>query len=68
LNALFETMRRLIGATVTPEYAAPRAGDVRDSLADLTLAKEILGYRPLVAFEEGIKRTVDWYRAMPATT
>jgi len=63
LNALFEAMRKLIGATVKPEYAEPRAGDVRDSLADLRLAKEILGYKPTVPFEEGLKRTVEWYRS-----
>ncbi len=67
LNALFEAMRRLIGATVKPEYAGPRTGDVRDSLADLRLAKEILGYKPIVPFEEGLKRTVDWYRSVAAT-
>ena len=68
LNALFEAMRRLIGATVKPEYAGPRAGDVRDSLADLRLAKEILGYKPIVPFEEGLRRTVEWYRTLAATT
>ena len=68
LNALFEAMRRLIGATVKPEYAEPRAGDVRDSLADLRLAKEILGYKPIVPFEEGLRRTVEWYRTLAATT
>ena len=67
LNALFEAMRRLIGATVKPDYAGSRAGDVRDSLADLRLAKEILGYKPIVPFEEGLKRTVDWYRSVAAT-
>ena len=68
LNALFEAMRKLIGATVQPEYAGPRTGDVRDSQADLRLAKEILGYKPLVPFEEGLKRTVDWYRSISAKT
>ena len=68
LNALFEAMRRLIGANVKPEYAGTRAGDVRDSLADLRLAKEILGYKPIVPFEEGLKRTVDWYRSLATTT
>jgi nucleoside-diphosphate-sugar epimerase len=68
LNALFEAMRRLIGATVKPEYAGPRAGDVRDSLADLRLAKEILGYKPMVPFEEGLRRTVEWYRTLAPTT
>ncbi len=68
LNELFEAMRRLIGATVKPEYAEPRAGDVRDSLADLRLAKEILGYKPIVPFEEGLRRTVEWYKTLAATT
>jgi nucleoside-diphosphate-sugar epimerase len=68
LNELFEAMRRLLGATVKPEYAEPRAGDVRDSLADLRLAKEILGYKPIVPFEEGLRRTVEWYRTVAATT
>jgi nucleoside-diphosphate-sugar epimerase len=67
LNALFEAMRRLIGATVKPEYAEPRAGDVHDSLADLHLAKEILGYKPIVPFEEGLRQTIDWYRSVAAT-
>jgi nucleoside-diphosphate-sugar epimerase len=64
LNQLFETMRRLIGADVSPQYAPERAGDVRDSQADITRAREILGYEPIVSFEEGLRHTVDWYRAM----
>jgi nucleoside-diphosphate-sugar epimerase len=62
LNALFETMRRLIGVDVKPDYAEPREGDVRDSQADIALAKRILGYEPIVSFEDGLRRTVDWYR------
>jgi UDP-glucose 4-epimerase len=62
LNRLFETMRRLIGADVRPQYAPSRAGDVRDSQADIRQAREILGYEPQVPFEEGLRRTVDWYR------
>ena len=46
----------------------PRAGDVRDSLADLRLAKAILGYKPIVPFEEGLRRTVEWYKTLAATT
>ena len=68
LNALFEAMRRLIGANVKPEYGEPRAGDVRDSLADLRLAKDILGYKPIVPFEEGLRLTVEWYRTLATTT
>ena len=62
LNQLFETMRSLVGSKVTPNYVEPRAGDVRDSQADIAKAKQILGYEPIVSFEEGLKRTVAWYR------
>jgi nucleoside-diphosphate-sugar epimerase len=68
LNALFEAMKRLIGANVTAQYADTRAGDVRDSLADLHLAKEILGYKPIVSFEDGLRLTVEWYRSLAPTT
>jgi nucleoside-diphosphate-sugar epimerase len=68
LNGLFEAMRRLIGADVKPIYAEGRPGDVRDSLADLRLAKDLLGYKPIVPFEEGLRQTVDWYRSMAPTT
>ncbi|HZB24625.1 MAG TPA: SDR family oxidoreductase [Vicinamibacterales bacterium] len=63
LNQLFETMRRLVGATVQPVYQDERAGDVTDSQADISLAREVLGYQPTVSFEEGLKATVDWYRS-----
>ena len=62
LNQLFETMKRLTGATVQPVYAENRTGDVRDSQADIRLAREILGYEPIVSFEDGLQKTVDWYR------
>ena len=68
LNVLFETMRRLIGVDVTPVYAAPRKGDVRDSQADITKAQRILGYQPTVSFEDGLQRTVEWYRASRSVT
>jgi nucleoside-diphosphate-sugar epimerase len=66
LNQLFEAMRRIIGATVEPRYAEPRAGDVRDSQADIAKARRILGYEPTVSFEDGLQRTVDWYRTAAA--
>jgi UDP-glucose 4-epimerase len=64
LNQLFETVRRITGATVRPVYAELRAGDVRDSQADISLARELLGYEPSVSFEDGLQKTVDWYRAI----
>ena len=67
LNELFTTLRDIIGAKVEPEYLPERAGDVRDSQADIGKAKRILGYSPVIPFDEGLRRTVDWYRtARPA--
>lgn len=62
LNDTFRILRELTGFKGEPVYDAPRAGDIRDSLADIRLAGEALGYRPLVNFKEGLRRTVDWYR------
>lgn len=59
---LFDAMKRLTGAGVEPVFAAPRAGDVRDSQADISKARRLLGYEPRVSFEEGLARTVAWYR------
>jgi nucleoside-diphosphate-sugar epimerase len=63
LNELFSTLKKIIGGDVSPEYLPERAGDVRDSQADISKAKQILGYSPVVTFEEGLRRTVEWYRA-----
>ncbi len=68
LNMLFRTMRDVIGADVEPAYDAPRQGDVRDSQADIRKARELLGYEPTVSFEEGLRRTIEWYRTANATT
>jgi len=63
LNALFGTVRDLVGARVEPIYADPRAGDVRDSQADISKARRLLGYQPSVSFEDGLAKTVEWYRS-----
>jgi len=62
LNELFKTIRTLLNANVEPKYAPPRAGDVRDSQADISKARRLLGYEPTVTFEQGLKNTVEWYR------
>jgi nucleoside-diphosphate-sugar epimerase len=67
LNTLFDSMRRMIGAEVTPIYMERRAGDVRDSQADIGKAERLLGYRPLVSFEDGLRATIDWYRSERAS-
>ena len=68
LNQLFETMRRLVGGHVSPIYAEARPGDVRDSQADITKARKLLGFEPTVSLEEGLRRTVDWYRDSRSAT
>jgi nucleoside-diphosphate-sugar epimerase len=55
-------VRDLVGAKLEPVYEAPRAGDVKDSQADIGKAQRLLGYNPTVSFEEGLRNTVDWYR------
>ena len=68
INELCRTLAELIGVDVEPEYIDPRAGDVRDSQADITRAREVLGYEPIVSFKDGLRRTVDWYRAQHVRT
>jgi nucleoside-diphosphate-sugar epimerase len=62
LNQLFETMRQVVGSSVKPTYVDTRAGDVRDSQADISKAKRILAYEPTVSFERGLEQTIAWYR------
>jgi len=62
LNETFRVLKKLTGYTGEVQYGPERAGDVKHSLADLTLAARHLGYKPTVDFEEGLRRTIDWYR------
>jgi len=67
LNTLFNTVRDLVRSTVEPIYAEPRAGDVKDSQADISKAKRVLGYQPSVTFEAGLAKTVERYRSSQVT-
>jgi nucleoside-diphosphate-sugar epimerase len=67
LNQVFEVLCELTGYKGKPAYAEPRAGDIRDSLADISRSQELLGYRPAVDFREGLRRTVEWYRSQEAS-
>jgi nucleoside-diphosphate-sugar epimerase len=62
LNQTIDLFCGITGKTIQAQYEAPRDGDIRDSLADISRARETLGYEPTVFFEEGLKRTYDWYR------
>ena len=68
LNQLFYAMRDLVGGALEPVYAESRKGDVRDSQADIRKAKALLGYEPVVSFEDGLARTIAWYRSSRAAT
>ncbi len=63
LNELLRVMSGFVGARVVPIYKEERAGDVKDSQADITKARTLLGYAPIVGFEEGLRRTIEWCRA-----
>ena len=63
LNETVELLRPLTGYTGDVEYAPERGGDIKHSLADISLAKSKLKYDPRVDFKEGLRRTVEWYRA-----
>jgi len=67
LNQTVEILRRATGYTGEVRYAAERSGDVKHSLADISRAKESFGYEPLVNFNEGIERTVAWYKTAAET-
>jgi nucleoside-diphosphate-sugar epimerase len=62
LNQTFAILRELTGYTGEPAYGPSRAGDIRHSLADIGVAKKLLGYEPKVDFREGLRRTVEWYK------
>lgn len=62
LLGLLEHIRKVTGVQVGIEHQAPRPGDVRDSLADLSRGGELLGYQPSVSLSEGLKRTWEWFR------
>lgn len=61
---LVEGINRALETKVTPIFEPARAGDVRDSLADISLARELLKYEPTVGFDEGLRRTIDYYRGL----
>jgi nucleoside-diphosphate-sugar epimerase len=68
LNQTFQLLKNIIGYKGDVKYEPERAGDVKHSLADLSRIEKQLGYKPLVDFEEGLRRTVEWYRGQNKAT
>jgi len=63
LNRVWELLQKIEGVSLPANYTAPRAGDVRDSQADSMAARRDLGHRPQYTLEQGLRRTLAWYRA-----
>jgi UDP-glucose 4-epimerase len=61
---LLSLLNDLLGTSIEPRFEKPRKGDVRDSLADITQAQEHLGYAPIVEFEDGLRRSVKYYKQL----
>ena len=59
---LVRALNRLLGTQLTPQHGPARLGDIRHSRADITRARRELGYEPSISFEEGLQRTLRWYR------
>lgn len=64
---LIASINRVLGTAIEPVFAPARAGDVRESLADISLARELLAYEPEVDFDEGLRRSIDYYRSLGAS-
>jgi len=63
LNQTLALLGKITGRPAAAKYAPAREGDIRDSQADIRMAKEALGYRPHIGFEEGLKKTWEWFSA-----
>jgi UDP-glucose 4-epimerase len=61
---LIASINRVLGTNIEPEFSTSRAGDVRESLADISTAHEVLGYSPVIDFEEGLLRSIEYYRSL----
>lgn len=61
---LIAAINGALGTAVEPEFAPPREGDIRESLADITVARTVLGYEPSVTFDAGLRRSIDYYKSI----
>ncbi len=61
---LVAAINEVIGTDIKPIFAEARKGDVRESLADITAAREVLGYEPAIDFNKGLRRSIDYYRSL----
>jgi nucleoside-diphosphate-sugar epimerase len=64
VNEIIDMINDIFGKSVKPIYVPSRKGDVKHSLADISLAKKLIGYRPVVLFKEGLQKAIEWYRTL----
>jgi UDP-N-acetylglucosamine/UDP-N-acetyl-alpha-D-glucosaminouronate 4-epimerase len=62
LNQTLALLEKITGRRANAKYAPPREGDIRDSEADITCAREVLGYNPRIGFEQGLQLTWEWFQ------
>jgi len=62
VNEIIDMINEILGKKVKPVYTASRPGDVKHSLADITLAKELIAFKPKISFRQGLEKSIDWYR------
>jgi len=62
VNKIIDMINEILGRNIKPIYTDPRPGDVKHSLADITAAEKLLGFKPIVDFKDGLKLAIDWYR------
>jgi len=62
VNAIIDIINELLSKNINPTYTDPRPGDVKHSLADITLAQKLIGYKTKVSFKKGLQLAIDWYR------
>ena len=62
VNEIIDMINEIVGKNVKPIYAAPRPGDVKHSLADISLAKKLIAFKPKVSFRDGLQKAIEWYR------
>ena len=62
VNAIIDMINELLEKNIKPIYTAPRPGDVKHSLADITAAEKLISYKPTVLFKQGLEKSIDWYR------
>jgi len=65
ISGLVSSLNKILGSKIKPSFAPPRPGDVKHSVASISLAKKVLGYQPQISIEEGLERTVEWHKNSP---